>query len=215
MSRIDLKLRIRIVLLMAKFESPTQVQRALRSEGLKDIPSIQSINSLYGKFCEFGSVLDLQRCGRQRIPDEESTDLIMDILNENPKSTLNEISNAIGISKQTIRRRIKSDIGMYSYRIQIHQQLYDEDLDKRIEMAEILLPILKNPANKHFIFFQMKLRFISRVGSTNKTVVSGDMKNQLKFMKKNEIAQKLMFGVPCHPTALLGLIFSIMILSMV
>jgi hypothetical protein len=137
---------------MAKFESPIQVIRVLENEANENIPSRFAIKDLYDKFCEFGTVLDLERSGRPKISDELSTDLITEILEENPKSTVTQISSTIGISQRTILRRIHEVIGMKSYRIQIHQQLEDEDYDRRVEMADILLPILNSRGNKDLIF---------------------------------------------------------------
>ena len=96
MSNIDLKLRIRIVVLMARFECPTQVSRVLKGEGFKDIPSKVSIKRNYEKFCEFGTILDLPKSGRPKISDDESTIPIIDILEDNPKSSSKQISAAIG-----------------------------------------------------------------------------------------------------------------------
>ena len=78
---------------------------------------------------------------------------IMGILAEKPKSTLTEISAATNLSRATIQPRIKEDIGQKSYKLQIHQQLEEEDFDRRVEMAQVLLPVLQLPANKKRIFF--------------------------------------------------------------
>jgi hypothetical protein len=150
---MDLNQRISIVLKMARFESPTQVQRELVKEKWPITPNITTIRRLYDKFCEFGTVLDLPRDGRPKISDEKSTDAIMEILAEKPKSTLTEISAATNLSRTTIQRRIKYDIGQKSYKLQIHQQLEEEDYDRRVEMAETLLPILQLPANKKLIYY--------------------------------------------------------------
>ena len=166
---MSLKMKIRIVLLMAKFESPKAVTRALKAEGYKDILSEQAIINLYNKFCEYGTVLDLAKSGRPRISDEMSTDPIVEILEKKPRSTLDEISKETGISIATVCRRIKSDIHMKSYIIEIHQKLYDDDYDRRVEMTETLLPILRNPGNKNNIFFSDEATFdlVGRVHKQN------------------------------------------------
>lgn len=150
---MDLQTRIRAILLMGEFKSPTLVIRALAREGLSQVPTIAAISNLYNKFCSFGTVLDLPHTGRPRIPDEESTELIETILQEKPKSTLTELSAATGLCRETVRCRIKDNLGLKSYKIQILQELCDEDYDRRVEMAEILLPKLQDPALKHLIFF--------------------------------------------------------------
>ena len=212
---MDLKQRISIVLMMARLGSVTQVRRELAREGWSNVPTDSAIYKLYNKFCEFGTVLDLPRCGKPKITDEESTDPIMEILDEKPNSTLAEISTATNISRSTIQRRIKHDIGQKSYKLQIHQQLEEEDYDRRLEMADVLLPILQLPSNKNLVFFLMKLRFLYLVVYTSRTVVSGDTKNQLKSTKNHCIVKKLMFGVLCRPIKLLVLISSKSRVSMV
>ena len=47
---------------------------------------------------------------------------------------------------------------MRSYKIQF-VQLYDDDYDRRVEMADTLLPILQNPGNKDRIFFSDECTF--------------------------------------------------------
>jgi hypothetical protein len=156
---MDLELKIRIVLLMAKFESPTEVLRRLKSEGYKDVPTTQYIGKLYSKFCEFGTVLDLLKSGRPKISDEDSTRLIEEILEEDPKSTIRAISKQTNLSVGLVQSRISKEIGLKPYKIQFTQELFDEDFDKRVEMAEILIPILQNPANKNMIFFSDEANF--------------------------------------------------------
>ena len=65
---------------------------------------------------------------------------IMEILADKPKpkSTLTEISAATNLSRATIQRRIKEDIVQKSYKLQIHQQLEEDDFDRRVEMAQVL-----------------------------------------------------------------------------
>ena len=60
--------------------------------------------------------MDSNRRVRPNISVEESTNLITEILQDNPKSTLTEISSATGVSRATISRRIKNDIGMFPYK---------------------------------------------------------------------------------------------------
>ena len=56
--------RVRIVILMAKYESVTAVKRQLTKEGFQHKPTDQTIRLLYKKFLETGSVEDKVRSGR-------------------------------------------------------------------------------------------------------------------------------------------------------
>ena len=68
--RLTKEIKIRIVLLFAKFESVTAVKRALISEGWKESPADNSIRSVYNRFCQNGSIEDLPRPGRPKIFQE-------------------------------------------------------------------------------------------------------------------------------------------------
>ena len=56
--------RVRIIILMAKYESVTAVKRQLTKAGFQHKPTDQTIRLLYKKFLETGSVEDKVRSGR-------------------------------------------------------------------------------------------------------------------------------------------------------
>ena len=112
---MDLQRRISIVLKIARLGSATLVLREIAGEKWWSPPIESTIRHLYNKFCQFGTVLDLPQSGRPKIDDEESMDAIMGILAEKPKSTLTDNSAVTNLSRATIQRRIKEDIGQKSY----------------------------------------------------------------------------------------------------
>lgn len=81
------------------------------------------------------------------------------ILDKNPKSTLSEISAQVELSRSTIFRFMHLELNYKSYKIQIHQRLYEEDYDRRVETAENLLPHIKNQAMENLIFFSDEATF--------------------------------------------------------
>lgn len=109
---MDLRTRIKVVLLMAEFKSPTLVHRALAQEGRNRLPNVSTISRLFNKFCSSGSVLNLPRPGRPKVTTEQSIHKIEQILGEKPQATLGELSLATGVSRSTVRRRIKSMLGL-------------------------------------------------------------------------------------------------------
>jgi hypothetical protein len=50
-------------------------------------------------------------------------------------------------------------LGFKPYKMHLTQQLYDEDKDLRVEMAELLLPILNDSSNDGLIFFSDEATF--------------------------------------------------------
>ena len=80
-------------------------------------------------------------------------------MEENPRAPLSSISTSTGLSKATVWRRVRTELYLRSYKIQIHQQLYEDDFDRRVEMAQLLLPKLRDPALKNLIFFSDEATF--------------------------------------------------------
>jgi hypothetical protein len=72
---------------------------------------------------------------------------------------LTDISALTGISRSTITRFIHAEMGAKSYKIQIHQELFDEDFDRRVQTAQDLMPFLKNPFLENLIYFSDEATF--------------------------------------------------------
>ena len=87
---MDLETRIRVILLMGEFKSPILVLRTLKRERLDKVSWAQAIFNIY-KFCSFGTVLDLAHTGRPKISDDQSTDPIKRILEENPQIDIDRV----------------------------------------------------------------------------------------------------------------------------
>ena len=150
---IDLHLRIEIVLMMAKLESPSSVRRHFQRENMSNIPSEKSIKAIYDKFIETGSVLDRERSGRPSLMTEENLDEIEEVLSTNSRTSVRRVSEEVNLSKSVVHRAMRDVLGYKPYKMHLTQQLYDEDKDLRVVMAEILLPILDDEHNDGLIFF--------------------------------------------------------------
>ena len=61
---VSKNIRIKIVLLMAKFESATVVQRKLSAKFGKNTPGLTCIKDTFERFCETGTIEDRERSGR-------------------------------------------------------------------------------------------------------------------------------------------------------
>ena len=199
--QLSKEIKIRIVLLFAKSQSLVTVKRALKAEGFNKIPSKPTIQSIFDRFCQTGPIADLPRPPKKKKIQETQKTQIEAILGKNPKSTLSEISAQVELSRSTIFRFMHLELNYKSYKIQIHQRLYEEDYDRRVETAENLLPHINNQAMENLIFFLTKPLFIYLVMFIKRTVEYGLQKNQQKSMNTMITLKKLMFGVPCHQTA--------------
>jgi len=155
----SLELRIKIVLLMAKLESATLVQRHLQNENLSDIPSRQTILDIFDKFKETGSVKDRERTGRPSKVTDELKDEINEVIQNNPANSVRNIAQEVNVSKSVVHRTMRDVLGYKPYHMRLVQELYDEDKDLRVEMAVKLAPILENEENNGVIFFSDEANF--------------------------------------------------------
>jgi len=144
---------------MAKFESPIMVIRELRRQGAAEIPERHTITSIYQRFLENGSVEDRTRSGRPSTITEDTINEVEEALNREPQTSLRKIAREMNISKDKTHRIIRDIIGFKPYMMKCTQELYDEDMDLRVEMAERLIPLLEDPANDGNVFFSDESRF--------------------------------------------------------
>ena len=139
---IDLQLRIEIVLMMARLESPSSVRRHFQRQNMSDIPSEKTIKAIYDKFIETGSVHDRERSGRPSVATPEKLDAIEKVLSNNAMISVRRVSQEVNVPRSTVHRTMRNVLGYNPYTMHLTQQLDDEDKDVRVVMAEILLPIL-------------------------------------------------------------------------
>ncbi len=157
--RYSLQLRIRVVILMAKFESATTVRRTLQRENAADIPTEQTIRNIYDKFLETGSVEDREGQGRPSIMTEEKKEEIAEILATTSMTSVRSVSQQVNMSKSVVHRLMRDVLNYKPYKMHLIQELYDEDKDLRVEMAELLIPIVDDQENHGLIFFSDEANF--------------------------------------------------------
>ena len=126
--------RVRIVILMARLESVTLVERHLKKEGVTKIPSQRHMRSIYTKFKETGSVLDAPRSGRPSI-EEGKVEEIKAVFVDNPSTSLREASVMTEMPVSTIRKTIREKLNMKPYKIHFSQQLFTDDRAARVVMC--------------------------------------------------------------------------------
>jgi ribosomal protein S25 len=155
----SLELRIKIVLLMAKLESPTAVRRCLQQENVSDIPTRLTIQAIYDKFIETGSVKDRERSGRPSVVTEEVAAEIDQVVQNAAVASVRSIAQEVNVSKSVVHRTMRDVLGYKPYQMHLTQELYDEDKDLRVEMAEYLIPILEDQDNNGVLFFSDEANF--------------------------------------------------------
>lgn len=91
--------------------------------------------------------------GRPSTITEEKIDEVEQALTMQPMNSVKYIARVTNIFKSQAHRTMCDIIGLKPYMMHCTQQLYDEDMGFRVEMAERLIPILEDQANDDIIFF--------------------------------------------------------------
>ncbi|CAF1581905.1 unnamed protein product [Rotaria sp. Silwood1] len=138
---------------MAKFESPTIVERKLKVEFGKNAPKKDCIIATFQRFCETGSVEDRERSGRPSTITEDMVEEVRDAIDDEPQSSVRTIATDCSIPKTTTHRIMTEYLLLKPYKAQFVQQLFEEDLQDRVEMCKILIPMLQDNAIQGNIFF--------------------------------------------------------------
>ena len=121
----------------------------------RNFPSKSTIVGWVTKFREHGTVVDL--CSKAtggtysgRKKSARTVDNIAAVRNtvgRSPKKSVGRRSQELGMTKESLRRVLTSDLHLYAYKIQIKLQLTDADKKKRLTMREWFCTVLENDEN--------------------------------------------------------------------
>ena len=137
-NKMEVAQRVEIVLLMAKLESVTLVRRELQKRKWTNIPHENTIRNLFKKFKDTGSVQDAPRSGRPSL-DETKSEEISEIFQNQPSTSIRQAASAISCSYGYVHKVLKHDLKLFPYKIQVTQELHEEDFSLRVSMCETLL----------------------------------------------------------------------------
>jgi transposase len=110
----SLETKTQVVVLMAKFDSPTMVIRELQHQEAADIPTRHTVISIYQKFLETGSVQDCIRTGRPSTITEEKVQEVEEILEMEPVNSIRSVARQANISRYQAHRIMRDIIGYTS-----------------------------------------------------------------------------------------------------
>ena len=127
---------------MAKCESPIIVICELRRQEAAEVPDRHTITSIYQKFLETGSVEYRRiRFGRPSTITDDRINEVEEALTRESQISVRKIGREMNISKDKVHRIMRDIIGFKSHMMHCTQQLYDEDMNLRVEMSEHLILI--------------------------------------------------------------------------
>ena len=119
-----------------------------------------TITSIYRKSLQTVPVEDRIYSGRPSTVADNIINEVEDALNREPQTSVRKIDRAVNISKDRAHHNTHNTIGFKPYMMHCTQQLYDEDMNLRVEMSERLIPILADQANKgNVVFFSDESSF--------------------------------------------------------
>ena len=109
-------------------------------------PTKSAIFKMVKKFQSEGTVENLNskskdrftHSGRKSLCTSQVISSVRESVEQSPKRSTRKRCQSLSISRSTMMRVIKKDLGMFPYRIQIHQKLSSDDKIKRLEMAKVL-----------------------------------------------------------------------------
>ena len=96
------------------------------------------MRSIFRKFKETGSVNDLPRSGRPSV-DDDKKDEIADHFADNPRTSIRQVAMEVSCSYGVVQKVARKELKLYPFKIQITQQLHEEDLAIRMHMCDVLL----------------------------------------------------------------------------
>lgn len=99
------------------------------------IPDVRSFQNLLDRFVETGNVEYKKKNERiKRVVNEENEFSVVLATVENPHISQREVSSLAGISRRSVGRILKTN-KFHAYHIQMHQELSDDDFQKRLQFC--------------------------------------------------------------------------------
>ena len=156
---LALAIKIKIVLLMDKFESLTAVKRKLQAEFGKQTPSLNCIKDVFERFTETGTVEDREHSERSSIITEETVEKVHYVCEAELRQSVQTVAAACAIPKITVHRIMREYLLLKPYKGHFVQQLYEQDFQDRVDMCKTLEPMLLNDHNEESFFFPTRPLF--------------------------------------------------------
>lgn len=182
--------KIQIVVLMAKFQSKTQVMRELKKLNVPDMPSsLETIVNVYNKFLIHGTVHDLPKSGRS---SSDISKAILDVVNDHQIHSCREISNIVGISKSVVHRSLRTELLLKPYKLQFHQTLNEEDFANRVCACNEILELHQSNSSflKNLIMSDEATFYVDGTVNRHNCRIWGNEKPDM-ILNKNQNAPKI------------------------
>ena len=125
----------------------------------KNTPGLTCIKGTFQCFCETGTVEHRERSGRPSEITEEKIDEVSDVLENGLQSSVRSVAILCSIPPTTAHRIMTEHLSLKPYKVQFVQQLYEEDLQDKVEMCKTLISMLEDSHMQENLFFSDEATF--------------------------------------------------------
>jgi transposase len=173
-----LRERRRFVLEYHTSKSVVTVQRAFRAKYANDPPTDKTIRAWYKQFAKTGSLCKQKSSGRPLTAEDDAEQVRASFLHS-PKKT-GTAAKELSMSKTTVWKVVRKRLVFKPYRIQMVQQLSDEDHRRRLDFCLQLQDLMSSGDH-----FQEKVQFSDEAtfhvsGAVNLAMTEyGDLKTHM------------------------------------
>ena len=140
---------MKIVLLIAKFESPVVVRRKLQGEFGKNRPIEAFIERTFVRFCEIGTGKDREHLDSPPKITKQKSDEVRIVIQEKPQSSIRAIASTCSIPSTTAYRIMAEYLGLKLFKT----QFVEEYLQDRADTCKTLIPMLQSRSTHKILFF--------------------------------------------------------------
>ena len=153
---VTINLRMKIVLLGAKFGSPVVVRRKLQVDFGKNRPTEACIKRIFVRFCETGTGDDQEHLERPSKITKQKIGEVRDVIQDERQSSVRAIATTCSIPPTTAYRIMTEYLGWKLFKM----QFVEEDLQDWVDTCKTLISMLQNKSTDENIIFLTKLLFI-------------------------------------------------------
>lgn len=132
------------VLEYARVFSTTTVQRAFRIQYGKQSPTRKSILRWYKQFKETGCLCKKKSSGRPSLSND-AVEKVRESFVRSPRKSTRVAGRELGMPHQTVWKVLRTKLQFKPYRLQLLQQITENDKVRRLDFCERMLMELQNP----------------------------------------------------------------------
>lgn len=116
--------------------SPTKIKRAYFNKYRQEV-SLNTINKLIIKWKDRGTILNQNKghSGRKRTARSEENSAMIDARITESSQSLRKLAAETGLKRESVRRILKNDFKLKSYKLHMSQQLSINDKTRRLEFC--------------------------------------------------------------------------------